>query len=312
MKKYVYFCLILFLLLLPLNSARAAETENTTIQAQSETTQDSGLTAQSSKASSTQSSTADTTSNTTKSSSTTTATTSETASASTTAANTASVTTADNKTTTSSTTQSATVTSDTANTSCVITVSAGNGQLVLGDGSALSGTYDTDSDLSAIILPNRGYTIPESVTITSNGTALDASSYSYSSETGVLTLPAALLESDSNLTISFSCIVLSPVTTVASSESTDTETVTAAAAPVSTEEVASNIVEASENNPDDSTIDTDWTNLHAIYLMSAMFCAGGALYLMLFILHKSKKEERMQAAHKPAQPIRKVKAESEA
>lgn len=297
MKKYLYFCLILFLLLLPLSPVSAAETENASTQAQSEESADHLLSAQSSQSSSSQSKT-ETKSETAKSTAAKTAAKAATATASTAAS--AAVTTTENKTTSTSTTQSATVTNEETAKSCTITVSAGNGQLVLSDGTALSGSYDTDADLSAIILPNRGYSIPQSVTVSAASGELDASNYSYSSETGVLTLPVSIL--DGNLSISFSCVELSPVTTIANTESTtDTETVQAAATPA-TEEAANTVVEASEVNPGDATIDTDARNLHAIYLLSALFCAGGALYLMLFILHRTRKEERLKAVDKPGVP----------
>lgn len=296
MKKYLYFCLILFLLLLPLPSVSAAETENTSTQAQSEESADQLLSAQSSQISSSQSKT-ETKSETVKSTAAKTTVKAATATAST--AKSAAVTTTENKTTTS-TTQSATVTNEETAKSCTITVSAGNGQLVLSDGTALSGSYDTDADLSAIILPNRGYSIPQSVTVSAASGELDASNYSYSSETGVLALPASIL--DGNLSVSFSCVELSPVTTIANTESTtDSETVQAPATPA-TEEAANTVVEASEVNPGEATIDTDARNLHAIYLLSALFCAGGALYLMLFILHRTRKEERLKADQKPGVP----------
>lgn len=296
MKKYLcYFCLILFLLLLPLSSVSAAETENTSIQAQSEEAADSLLSAQSSQASSSKSKTETKSESAKKTAAGKSA--EKTAAKSTTASTkSAAVTTTENKTTTTSTTQSATVTSEETAQSCTITVSAGNGQLVLSDGSALSGSYDTDADLTAIILPNRGYSIPQSVQVTGAGGVLDAASYSYSSETGVLTLPASILSG--NLSVNFACVELSPVTTIANTESTtDTETVQIAATP-ETEEAANTVVEASQVNPGDSAVDTDARNLHAIYLLSALFCAGGALYLMLFILHRTRKEERLKLASK--------------
>ncbi|MGI6108570.1 MAG: hypothetical protein ACOYB8_01830 [Eubacteriaceae bacterium] len=79
--------------------------------------------------------------------------------------------------------------------------------------------------VSAVLIPDRGYSLPTALTVSVGGQLLGSADYTYDSQTGVLTIPAARVTG--NIVVSGQCLVAAAATTApaASNNTDDSESV---------------------------------------------------------------------------------------